>query len=63
MNRLTATLITSNEEQNLPRVLASLAGLADEILVVDSGSTDRTCEIARQRGARVLSRPFTDRKQ
>lgn len=60
MNRLTATLITSNEEQNLPRVLASLAGLADEILVVDSGSTDRTCEIARQRGARVLSRAFTD---
>ncbi len=60
MNRLTATLITFNEEQNLPRVLASLADLADEIVVVDSGSTDRTREIARQHGARVLSRPFTD---
>jgi len=60
MNRLTATLITLDEEQNLPRVLASLAGLADEILVVDSGSTDRTCEVARQHGARVLHRAFTD---
>ncbi len=60
MNRLTATLITFNEEQNLPRALASLADLADEIVVVDSGSTDRTCEMARQHGARVLHRAFAD---
>ncbi len=56
MNRLTASLITLNEEQNLPRVLASLEGVADEIVVVDSGSTDRTCEMAREAGARVLHR-------
>ncbi len=60
MNRLTATLITFNEEQNLPRALASLADLADEIVVVDSGSTDRTCEIARQHGARVFNQMFID---
>jgi glycosyltransferase involved in cell wall biosynthesis len=60
MNRLTATLITCNEEQNLPRALASLEDLADEIVVVDSGSTDGTCEIARQCGARVVHRAFTD---
>jgi len=60
MNRLTATLITLNEERNLPRALASLAEVPDEIVVVDSGSTDRTCEIARQHGARVFSRKLTN---
>lgn len=59
MNRLTATLITRDEEKNLPRALASLTP-ADEIVVVDSGSRDRTCEIARQHGARVLERAWTD---
>lgn len=56
MPALTAILIAYNEELDLPRALASLAGLADEIVLVDSGSTDRTCEIARQLGARVYSR-------
>ncbi len=60
MNRLTATIITLNEERNLPRALASVAGVADEVVVVDSGSRDRTGEIARQQGARVLERPWTD---
>jgi len=45
--KLTATVITRNEERNLPRALASLR-LADEIVVVDSGSTDQTVAIARQ---------------
>ena len=60
MNRLTAILITLNEERNLLRALDSLAGLPDEILVVDAGSTDRTREIARQRGARVIERAWTN---
>ena len=56
MPPLTATLIAYNEQLDLPRALASLAGIADEIVLVDSGSTDRTCEIARQMGARVYTR-------
>jgi len=60
MNRLTVTLITRDEEKNLSRALASLSDLADEILVVDSGSTDRTCELARRHGARVLERAWTN---
>jgi glycosyltransferase involved in cell wall biosynthesis len=54
MNRLSACLITLNEEHNLPRALASLEGLADEIIVVDSGSTDRTPIIAQEHGAVVF---------
>jgi glycosyltransferase involved in cell wall biosynthesis len=60
MNRLTVTVITRDEEKNLPRLLDSVAGLADEVVVVDSASTDRTRELARERGARVLERAWTD---
>jgi glycosyltransferase involved in cell wall biosynthesis len=60
MNRLSVTIVTLNEERDLPRALASVAGLADEVVVVDSGSTDRTLEVARRHGARVLTRPWTD---
>lgn len=55
--RIAATLITLNEEANLPRAVASL-GVCDEIVVVDSGSTDRTVEIARAAGAKVLHNPW-----
>lgn len=58
MNLLTITLITLNEERNLPRALDSLAELWDEIVVVDSGSSDRTVEIAEARGARVFHRAW-----
>jgi glycosyltransferase involved in cell wall biosynthesis len=60
MNRFTAILLTLNEEPNLPRALGSLEGIADEVVLVDSGSTDRTREIAAQRGARVIVRKWTD---
>jgi glycosyltransferase involved in cell wall biosynthesis len=50
--KISFCLITLNEEANLPRCLASCAGLADEIVVLDSGSTDRTREIALGHGAR-----------
>src|SRR5215472_7458376 len=60
MNRLSACLITLNEEQNLPRALKSLQGIADEIVVVDSGSQDRTQGIAREHGAKLVVRGWTD---
>ena len=56
--KLTAIIITKNEEQDLPRTLASLA-FADQILVVDSGSTDQTVEVAKKHGAVVIEHPFT----
>jgi glycosyltransferase involved in cell wall biosynthesis len=52
--------ITLNEERNLPRALASVRGVADEIVVVDCGSKDRTKEIARALGAKVITRAWTD---
>jgi hypothetical protein len=60
MNRLSVCLITLNEEHNLPRALASLAGIADEIVVVDSGSIDRTEPIAREHGAAFFERSWTN---
>lgn len=55
MPALTAILIAYNEERDLPRALASLRGLADEIILVDSGSSDRTCDIAREFGVRLYA--------
>jgi len=52
--KISACIITLNEERNLARCLKSVAPLADEILVIDSGSTDATPEIAAQFGARVV---------
>ena len=60
MNRLSACLITLNEEHNLGRALASLAGIADEVVLVDSGSTDNTAAIAREKGAVFFERAWTN---
>jgi glycosyltransferase involved in cell wall biosynthesis len=60
MNRLSVCLVAQNEQDNLPRVLHSVQGIADEIVMVDGGSTDRTQEIAREFDARVYARKFTN---
>ena len=54
---LSIAIVALNEEANLGRVLESVRW-ADEIVVVDSGSTDRTCDIAREYGARVIVEPW-----
>lgn len=58
MNHISATIITYNEEANIERCLNSLIGIADEIIVVDSGSTDRTVEICSRWGCRISTRKF-----
>jgi glycosyltransferase involved in cell wall biosynthesis len=55
--RISATIIACNEERNIARAIESLR-CCDEILVVDSGSTDRTVEIAEKLGARVIESPW-----
>jgi glycosyltransferase involved in cell wall biosynthesis len=59
---LSVVLITQNEERNLPRTLESVMPLVrdskGEIIVVDSGSTDRTVEIAESYGAKVFVEPW-----
>jgi glycosyltransferase involved in cell wall biosynthesis len=57
MQKLSVAMITLNEAANLPRTLASVAW-ADEINIVDNGSTDGTQEIAARFGARVFTEPW-----
>ena len=51
--KITATIITLNEERNIARAIESLR-CCDEILIIDSGSTDRTVELAQNLGVRVI---------
>ena len=60
---LTVVILTKNEERHIVRAIASVAPLADRIVVVDSGSTDRTVELARDGGAEVLIHPFVTHAQ
>ncbi len=55
---LAVVILTYNEEANLPACLASLAGLDCELFVVDSGSTDRTLDLAQAGGANTRQHPF-----
>ena len=55
-----AVILTFNEEQHLGRCMASLDGVASDIVVVDCFSTDRTLEIAREQGARVIQREWVN---
>ena len=63
MNDITAIILTKNEEVNIARSINSLKGVADRICVVDSGSTDRTVEIAREHGAEVVVHDFVTHGQ
>ncbi len=56
--KLSVLIPTFNEEENLPDCLASIAGFADEIFVVDSFSSDRTVEFAKAAGARVVQHEY-----
>jgi len=56
--QISAVIITFNEERNIGRCLDSLAGMADEVVVVDSFSTDRTAQICREKGARFIQHAF-----
>jgi glycosyltransferase involved in cell wall biosynthesis len=60
MQPLSVVIITYNEERNIGRCLESVKGIADEIIVVDSFSTDRTGEICKGYGAAVYKRPWDD---
>ena len=60
---LTAIVLTFNEEIDLPACLDSLGRLECRIVVVDSGSDDRTVDIAEQAGAEVFHHEFESQAQ
>ncbi|OGM13474.1 hypothetical protein A3A76_03900 [Candidatus Woesebacteria bacterium RIFCSPLOWO2_01_FULL_39_23] len=60
MGKVSVVINTLNEEKNLPRAIASVKGLADEIIVVDNYSDDKTVDIAKKLGAKVYMHPRTD---
>jgi hypothetical protein len=58
--KISATVITLNEQRHIRQCLESLQGIADEMIVVDSGSQDATLEIAAQLGAKTFVREWTN---
>ena len=56
--QISAVIITFNEEKNIGRCLESLKGIADEIVVVDSFSKDKTEEICNEYGVRFIPHAF-----
>lgn len=58
MTKLTVTVITFNEEKNIDRCLESVKEVADEIVVVDSLSTDKTKDICLSHGVKFIEQPF-----
>ncbi len=55
---LSVAIVAKNEEENLKRILPTIAGMADEIILIDSGSTDRTLEVARSYDAITFTEPW-----
>ena len=58
MNKLSVAIITFNEERNIGRCIESVLPVADEVIVLDSHSTDNTCAIAVAKGAKVIQQAF-----
>lgn len=59
MRKISVTIISFNEAVNVARALRSVSAISDDLIVVDSFSTDQTCEVAREFGAKVTQRKFT----
>ncbi|RKY88243.1 hypothetical protein DRQ09_03190 [candidate division KSB1 bacterium] len=55
---ISVCMIVKNEEEMLPRCLDSVIDIADELIIVDTGSTDKTVEIAKSYGAKVYHHPW-----
>jgi len=56
--KITANIITLNEQNNIEAVIKSVQEVCDEVLVVDSLSSDKTCEIAKSLGAKIVKQEY-----
>lgn len=59
MNKLSVVIITFNEEETIARCIDSVIEIADEIIVLDSFSTDRTVQITKEKGAKIFQEKFS----
>lgn len=59
MNLISVFIITKNEEKRIERAINSVKNIADEIIIIDSGSTDKTVDIAKNLGAKVIFNEWT----
>lgn len=62
-NSLSVIILTWNEEVNIEKCLKSVSGIADKIFIVDSYSTDKTLEIAKEYGAKIYQHPFKNQAE
>lgn len=60
VNSLAILILTKNEEINIVDVVQNAKKCTDEVIVIDSGSTDRTVELAKEQGAKVAFRAWDD---
>ncbi len=60
MNSLAILILTKNEEENIPSVIENAKKCGGEVIIIDSGSTDRTVELAEKAGAKVSFRAWDD---
>ena len=56
MSKVTVVVLTKNEEKNIAAVVQNAKKVAAEVLIVDSGSTDKTVQLAEENGAKVVYR-------